>query len=125
MIRNTVACLMALGAAACAADGAADARQTAEAGQPDCFHVRNINGFTDVDRDTVRVQVGVNDYYDLETAGACTDLEWSQVLAVSAEPSGRMCVGSGFADLYTEESRCMIRNVAHAAPMPEADAGGS
>jgi hypothetical protein len=90
-------CAMAAGCAA-AGPGPVANDQYAPAGasaeQAQCFNSRFIEGFSEVDRDTVRIRVSRNDYYNLNVSAACTDLDWTDRLAVIARNGAFLCVGA-------------------------------
>lgn len=56
-----------------------------------CFG-RSIDGFSQATRQTVVVEAGVNDYYLIETFGACNDLDWAQSIQFDQATS---CVTTG------------------------------
>lgn len=91
--------------------------------QPDCFRASTIRGYTPVDRDTVRVSVGRNDYYDITVTAACPDLEWDTGVTVVAR-SSNLCVsrGAGQGEIVTGNARCPILDIAHSPRMPATDA---
>lgn len=118
-------CAMAAGCAA-AGPGPAANDQYAPAGasaeQAQCFNSRFIEGFSEVDRDTVRIRVSRNDYYNLNVSAACTDLDWTDRLAVIARNGAFLCVGAGpGAEIVTREDRCSVLSIEHSPRQP---AGG-
>jgi hypothetical protein len=52
------------------------------AGASECFRAQSVNGFTPIDRDTVQVRAGVNDVYELQLAGSCPRIDWSQRIGI-------------------------------------------
>lgn len=103
-------CVAALATASCAASTPADETELAAR---DCFNSRSINGFSVVDRDTVKLSVGANKEYLATVRGAsCYDLQWSQEIAVEASGgSNWMCAGDYpfTGEITTKEGRtCYI-----------------
>ena len=114
-------------AAACAArtDQSADNRYApadASAEQNRCFNARFIDGFSEVDRDTVRVRVNRNDYYDLNVSAGCFNLDWATQLAVTTRSSSNLCVGPSLGDarVVTREESCSIVSIEHSPRRPAA-----
>ncbi len=92
----------------------------------ECFNARSINSFTAVGRDAVDVRVGSRRFFRLDLTGACTDIRWSQAVAVRTlggsswicrgvdaevivpSPSGtQRCLVSGVRRLSDEEARAL------------------
>ncbi len=101
--------LAPLALAACAM--ATETPPPAELAERECFNVRDIRSFSSVDYDTVRIRVGVNDYYLVETFGTCTDLAWTDAVAIDVSPSNWICTDSAFGDVFTPRSRCAIQSI--------------
>lgn len=123
------ACGLAAGCAAAeggraGADEDRFAPATASAEQPDCFNSRFINGYSEVDRDTIRVRVGQDDYYDVDVTGACMDLEWSNRLAVVTRSRSNLCVGPAFGDaeIITRDDACSVLQISHSPRRPASQA---
>lgn len=117
-----------LAAAGCTSDAETGqemsyAPANASAEQSDCFNARFVNGFSEVDRDTVRVRVGVNDYYDVHVTGTCMDLDWTNRLALVTRTRSMLCVGNAFGEgeLVTEQDRCTITEISHSPRRPAED----
>ncbi len=124
----------ALAAAACASNEpeappasasaarAAPAAQTA-AEERDCFNVRSVSGFSTVDEDTVRVDVGPSRSYELDARGAtCVNLRWANQIALESDPaSSFLCVGDRLstAKIHTDQGdECLIEDIRRAAEEP-------
>ena len=59
-----------------------------------CFIASQVNGFRALDEETVHVTAGVNTVYELEIAGACPDVDWSQRIGIrSLSGSSWVCRG--------------------------------
>ena len=93
------------------------ATQTA---QRDCFNVSLVQGFTPVDRDTVRIDAGPGADYELDIAGGqCQQIDWALRIALESSGSSFICTGKqlGQGNIYFRDvaSRrrltCYIENV--------------
>jgi hypothetical protein len=120
------ACVLAAGCAAGDAPaprGEEFAPANASAEQPECFNARFVNGFSEVDRDTVRVRVGQDDYYNVDVTGTCMDLDWQTRLALVTRSSANLCVGPalGDAEIVTPDMSCSVIDIAHSPRRPAAD----
>ena len=84
----------ALAAAACAPPPAAPGPQaSAPEGVRQCFNANAVNGFRNVDRDTVDLTVGAGRVFRLELAGVC-DVDFARGIAVQTRGgSGFVCGG--------------------------------
>jgi hypothetical protein len=82
-------------AAACATDAGTAGEESADAREGrDCFNTRSISGFTSVDDDTVRLNVGASRVYEVEVRDArCTQLDWASRITVEGDVSDWICVG--------------------------------
>lgn len=79
-------------AAACAAD-APNRPPTASDGR-DCFNVQFVTGYSSVDRDTVRLDAGPRQRYDVDIRGPlCDQIDWTQRIALESTPSSWICTG--------------------------------
>ena len=88
----------AAGLAAACAMPATSQQQAARAAASDsrqCFNAQMVNGFNPVDQNTVRVTVGANTVYELETVGHCPQIDWSQSIGIRTV-SGQTWVCHGF-----------------------------
>lgn len=113
---------------ACAAPGAANESAAADTSGRDCFFASTINGYNNVDDDTIRVNTGPSRSYELDLVGPqCHQVQWTETLAIEAHPSPSICVGDGpsqgniaFRDTATHQTvSCMIgavRRVQEEAP---------
>lgn len=122
-LTTTLALVAGLLCSACAASDSPDAGAQARAGR-DCFNVGQINGYTTVDRDTVRVSYGASTRYDIDIQGPqCDMVEWAHRLAIEATPSSWICVGRqvGQGNIYFRDSatrqrvKCYIEDVRRVA----------
>ncbi len=60
-----------------------------------CFHESTIDGWTYVDKDTVRVSVGPSRAFELKIMGNARELAMTENLGIKSSPSGWICEGSG------------------------------
>jgi hypothetical protein len=89
---STFAALFAL--AACAAQE--DIHAAAADPTRDCFNINTVSGFNAVDDDTVRVSAGASRTYELDLRGpGCSQVEWTETIALESRPSPWICTGSG------------------------------
>lgn len=96
------------------ADDAAQASQSAER---DCFPVRNVNGFSAVDDDTVRLSVGANDHYEVDVYKTCTQLDWAWDLALESDTGSFMCTGQvAPGRIYARGESCAIKEITRFYP---------
>lgn len=58
-----------------------------------CFWTRNINSFASNDDRIVNIRVGVKDVYQLQMFGRCTDVDWSNNIAIRSRGSSYICTG--------------------------------
>jgi hypothetical protein len=80
-----------------------------------CFWNRQVNGFTPVDRDTVRLTAGARRVFELELFGRCPDVDWAQTIGVRSRGSDLICSGLE-AELIVPQTRlgprrCAVRSV--------------
>jgi hypothetical protein len=111
----------AIGAAvALSACAAQQPYESADAGDRDCFNVQSVSGYTDVDRDTLRLSVGASRSYEVDLIGAgCSNIDWAERVAIEQTPGSWICAGDGpglgeisFRDPTTQiVSSCQIRSV--------------
>lgn len=87
--------------------------------QRSCFWARNANGFAAADEKTVNIRVGVKDVYQFEMLGRCTDIDWSQKIALVSRGSSSICTGLD-AEIVTNSAlgpqRCPVRAVRKLTP---------
>jgi len=112
-----IAALLAPLAFAAPASAAGDGK--AEGGKAACFHSGNITGWSYVDRDTVRITVGVRDQYDLTLFSPQPDLNFRHGIGIRTRGSSWVCspmdiqvVGDRFA------GRVPVKAI---TPVPRAD----
>jgi len=117
----TLAGTLAIAGCATGMDADADRDETAAANQArDCFFVRNITGFRGLDDDSVIIEVGVNDYYQLDAFGTCNQLDWAHRMAVISDVGGTMCAGEiSPGRIVTEEENCRIDEITRVYPDEE------
>jgi len=60
----------------------------------DCFRTGDINGYSVIDNNHVRVSVGASRKYLLRTMWNTNDLDWTTAIAVRTA-TGRVCTGNG------------------------------
>lgn len=87
-----------------------------------CFLASLVNGFTPLDRDTVRVTVGARTVYEFETAGYCPEIDWTHKIAIHSR-TGSDWVCRGFnAELLVPSAlgrgvdRCPVTSVRRLSP---------
>ena len=86
----------------------------------DCLNVSFVQGFSAVDRNTVRLDAGPGPKYDVTIAGAqCEQIDWAQRIALESSTSSWICVGDaiGQGNVYFRDPTtrrrlsCYIENV--------------
>jgi hypothetical protein len=83
---------IALGGAALAACVSPTDAASESAGR-ECFRHEEVNGFSLVDNNHVRLTVGPNRSYILRTLFNARDLDWTQTIAIRSA-TGYICTGS-------------------------------
>lgn len=58
-----------------------------------CFWTRQVNSFASNDDRIVNVRVGVRDVYQMEMFGRCTDVDWSNKIALVSRGGSHICTG--------------------------------
>ncbi|WP_152485876.1 DUF6491 family protein [Euryhalocaulis caribicus] len=97
-----------------------DAPQAAQSAERDCFPVRNVNGFSEVDDDTVRISVGANDHYEVDVYKTCSQLNWSWNLALESDTGNFMCAGEiAPGRIYARGESCDIKEITRVYPDAE------
>ena len=81
------ACAAALAAGCAASPGPPLQAQSAQSGRQ-CFRAAQVYDFLGLDDNTVHVTAGARDYYELEIAGSCPDVDWSQRIAIRSTGGG-------------------------------------
>jgi hypothetical protein len=114
------ALLAAAGLSACAASAPA-AGPTADAPPRQCFWARNVNGFNAVDRETVRVTVGVREVWELKLFGTCLDVDWATAIGIRGRGSDRICSGADAeiivpSGVGRSPQRCLVQSVRRVSP---------
>lgn len=68
--------------------------ESAASGERQCFLPRQVSGFHTDERDSVHVEVGASQVYELEIVATCPDIDWSQRIAIrSTGGSSWVCRG--------------------------------
>lgn len=85
---------LAMGLAACTANAPPTAAAAAAAGGRQCFNARTVDDFRPVNDQTVLVAVGNLNWYELQIAGVCPDINWTERIALRATSgSNWVCEG--------------------------------
>jgi hypothetical protein len=58
-----------------------------------CFWTNQVNSFASNDDRIVNVRVGVRDVYQMEMFGRCTDVDWSNKIALVSRGGSHICTG--------------------------------
>ncbi len=58
-----------------------------------CFRNADVTGWTDVDKTTINLRVGVRDVYQLKLLGPCGDIDWDLRIALRSRGSDFICSG--------------------------------
>lgn len=59
----------------------------------ECFWTNQVNSFASNDDRIVNLRVGVKDIYQLEMFGRCTDVDWSNKIALVSRGGSHICTG--------------------------------
>ena len=108
--------------AGCTADSMQRQGQAASATQRQCFLPSHVSSFHPIDHDTVRVDVGASDVYELDFAGVCPEVNWSlQVGIRSTRGTSWVCRGYDAELLVPSVSRsgvdrCPVTDVRRLSP---------
>jgi hypothetical protein len=110
-----VPALIALALAACAPMPPPEMAAAGPGERRQCFWNREVNGFSAVDRDTVRLTAGARRVFELELFGGCLDVDWAQTIGVRSRGSELICSGLE-AELIVPRTglgpqRCAVRSV--------------
>jgi len=90
MLRTSLLVLSVLALSACATQ-----EETAiPSGGGDCFFASEVDGYSLVDNNTVRVQVSPTRNYLLRTQWNARDLNWTRAIAIRSS-TGTICTGNG------------------------------
>lgn len=97
----------------------AAATENAEKPQRQCFWTHQVTNFASSDDRIVNVRVGVKDVYQLEMLGRCTDVDWSNKIAIRSRGSSHICSGLD-AEIITPSPigphRCAVKSVRKLTP---------
>ena len=110
--------LLCLSLAGCASSDTTDGASATD----DCFYIRNINGWSSIDREHVYIKEGVKDHYLVTLFSACPGLQYARAIAVSNQ-SGRMCPNDFGAITFRDSGMartCRIDNVEAVASKEDA-----
>jgi hypothetical protein len=117
-----VAAASLLALAAAGPQGAAAKSPLEEAAKPkkQCFWAHQATNFASSDDRFVQVRVGVKDVYQFEMFGHCTDVDYTQRIALATRgDDNRICEGID-ADLITPSpigpQRCLVKNIHKLTP---------
>ena len=105
MKKSVALCILALAGPACSAP-AEDRPRASRSGQ-DCFNIGRVSGFTNVDKDTIRLDAGPSHRYDVDLSGGlCDQIDWAHRLALESRPSSWICTGNGpgLGNIYFRDS---------------------
>lgn len=98
---------------------ATPAQAAPDATKRSCFHSSNISSYRAPDNKTVYLRVGVREIYQLDLFGACTDVDWSEQIAIQSRGSSWICSGLD-ADIIAPSSigphRCPVRTLRKLTP---------
>jgi hypothetical protein len=115
---RTAALIAILALAACAPSTPPGRQALGPDGLPrPCFHADHVNGFHDVDRDTVDLTVSSNEVYRVELFGACPDIDSVHALAVRTRGgSSWICEGAADLEVVVQATpvgpqRCQARSI--------------
>lgn len=102
--------------------------ETAAIDTRDCFNIRAISGFSHVDDDTLRINVGASRAYEIDTSGAtCRNLRFANQISLEADPASNfLCVGGRAmtARVRTDQGdECFVDAVRRVPDADTADAG--
>ncbi|NIL95422.1 MAG: hypothetical protein GTO71_13530 [Woeseiaceae bacterium] len=107
--------------------GCASGETTADetsSGTSDCFYIRNVNGWSSLDRKHVYIKEGVSKHYLLTLFASCPGLRYANAIALSNH-MGRMCPNDFGAITFRDSgmlTRCRITNVEAVTSREEAAA---
>jgi len=87
--------LAALGLAASGPALAKSPKEPEAAARPkgQCFWTNQVHSFASNDDRIVNVRVGVRDVYQFEMMGRCTDVDWSNRIALVSRGGSHICTG--------------------------------
>lgn len=120
----SAAVLVLLASCATAPTGTEADAAASDADSGDCFSVRMVKGYSVVERDTVRLEIGPRRAYEVDTRGAaCHDLRWANTIAVRTYGSSFLCVGDDVRDdariVSDRGDSCIVEAVRRAPEEPE------
>ena len=119
-MRSIVVAAALAAAAGCAPQPAPAPRAEGPQAARQCFHSGNVNGFNEVDEDTVDLTVGVNEVYRVELMGVC-DIEWATAIGVQSRGGSSFVCSGHDIDIITRTpglgpQRCTARTFRRLTP---------
>lgn len=115
--RSTLAVVATAGLLAGSAAAPVFAKSPEEPGakaQRQCFWTRQVNNFASNDDRIVNIRVGVKDVYQLQMFGRCTEVDWSNSIAIRSRGSSYICTGLD-AEIIAPTSfgpqRCAVQSI--------------
>lgn len=73
--------------------GCASRKTAAPAEERHCFNAASVGGYTVVDRETVRLNVGPSDTYEIKLLGVCPNIQWNEQIRLETAGSATVCTG--------------------------------
>lgn len=85
-----------------------------------CFNARDARNFRPAGNNAVNVRVG-RDTYRIDTIGVCSDLNWTNRMALVTSGTSTVCVGSGLGTTIVTNGpagrqRCQVRQITALTP---------
>jgi hypothetical protein len=120
MIRSAIA-LSLLGSVFLAGCAGSDTTDGANA-TDDCFYIRNVNSWDEIDAKHAYIKEGVSDHYLVTLANNCRGLDYANAIALS-NYNGRMCPNDFGAITFRDggmRMTCRINNVEAVSSKDEA-----
>jgi hypothetical protein len=115
-----VASVAAAFTGACMVNNPAQTAQASQVARGQCFYASQVSGFHAIDSDTVRVDVGPNRMFELQIAGTCQEINWSQRVGIRPMGGGNFVCGGLDAELVVPTSmgtqRCPVTSVRQLSP---------
>lgn len=119
MRMRTCLSLAAVALAACALPAAAKSPPEAAKTPRACFWTNQVTNFASDDDRVVHLRVGVKEVWRLEMLGRCTDIDWSDRIAIRSRGSSHICSGLD-AEIIAPSSigpqRCAVKTVRKLTP---------
>jgi hypothetical protein len=82
--------------------------------QRECFNANAVSGFSAGDEHAIYVRVGAHKVFELETLGACPNLDWTQRIGLKSRGSSFVCTGMDVDLIVPQDGmghplRCAVR----------------